>query len=58
MIKGELDSPPIPPDHSLLSELRQKQTTKPRSERGFTFVAELGRHASSCSHTRRRRRQF
>ena len=43
MIKGELDSPPIPP---LLSELRQKQTTKPRSERGFTFVAELGRHAT------------
>lgn len=46
MIKGELDSPPIPPDHPLLSELRQKQTTKPRSERGFTFVAELGRHAT------------
>jgi hypothetical protein len=45
MIKGELDSPPIPPDHPLLSELRQKRSTKPRSERGFTFLAELGRHA-------------
>ena len=46
MVKGELDSPPIPPDHPLLSELRQKRSTKPRSERGFTFLAELGRHAT------------
>ena len=58
MIKGELDSPPIPPDHPLLSELRQKRSTKPRSERGFTFVAELGRHATLHGSHRRRRRQF
>ena len=44
MIKGELDSPPIPPDHPLLSELRQKRSTKPRSERGFTFLGP-SRHA-------------